>query len=341
MKTLLIFLILSLIIISACGPLTDEQILNNPTKAIESCAKDSTDKQEGCFSHVAEIIANTSPETAYEACYNIPETEDTQNLPKFNCIQRVVDFQNTTELKLKICKKIERDDWKKDCVENVATQETDPNNIIQICNEIEDSNFRLHCYGAVNENDQNINVESQLLICDSRPDKDTCYDNLARSIINSNPEQSIEICNKITDENFKTNCLNQIMNLGDLSGENYNLAINVCSSMSSSSQSRCYTDLAKTLFSSDSKKAAVTCKKITSESNILECYKQTWFTSSALVLDNYDYTIALCNFLDSKKDDCLNAMIPIFIDESRSTARDICEFMSSSAFRECLSSVGN
>jgi hypothetical protein len=185
----------------------------------------------------------------------------------------------------------------------------------------------------------NVNSDTQLMMCDSKTgsDKDNCYRGLAEGFIATEPSKSIEICNKITDKSSRDGCLNSILSNPEIIKSDVNRAIGICDLMTL--KDRCYMYVADTTSAIDPKKAAQICQKLSDDVQILNCYNNVWFSSSSLVVSNYDFTINLCKVLTLKKDDCLNRMVPFFIDSDRTKAAEICKQMSSSASSQCLQSV--
>jgi len=102
---------------------------------------------------------------------------------------------------------------------------------------------------------------------------------------------------------------------------------------------RCYMYVAEISSAIDPKTAVQICQKLSDDVQILNCYNNIWFSSSSLVVMNYDFTISLCKALTLKKDDCLNRVMPFFIDTDKTKATEICRLMSPSASSLCLRSV--
>ena len=66
----------------------------------------------------------------------------------------------------------------KNCIEDLANEQENQTKAIEICNSMkDDTRFREHCYGVINANSESLNIDDQLLMCDSKTglDKDNCY----------------------------------------------------------------------------------------------------------------------------------------------------------------------
>jgi len=285
--------------------LSKEDILKNPDKAMEFCAKSSSDKQLNCYLQIADVLKTENSDIALQACMLINVEGD-----------------------------------KKQCIENLAFAQPEQTKAVEICNSMkEDTKFREHCFGGVMANFPNVNSDTQLMMCNSKTgsDKDNCYRRLAEGFITTEPSKSIEICNKITDKSARDGCLNDILSNPEIIKSDVNRAVGICDLMTL--KDRCYMYVADTTSAIDPKKAAQICQKSSDDVQILNCYNNVWFSSSSLVVSNYDFTINLCKVLTLKKDDCLNKMMPFFIDTDRTKAAEICKQMSSSASSLCLQSV--
>ncbi len=282
-----------------------EDILKNPDKAMEFCKNSPADKQKNCYLQIADVLKIENPDIALQACILI---------------------------------NIEGD--KKQCIEDLAFAQPEQVKAVEICNSIkEDDKFREHCFNGIIANFPNINIDTQMIICDSKSesDKDNCYRELAENFIATDPSKSIELCKKINDKSSKDGCLNNILSNPEIIKLNINQAVGICDSMTL--KDRCYMYVADTASAIDPKKAAQICQKTSDDVQRLNCYNNIWFSSNSLVTSNYDFTIDLCKALTLKKDECLNKMIPFFIDTDRTKAAEICRLMSSSASSSCLQSV--
>jgi hypothetical protein len=338
---LVIAILFSAIFINGCGQLTDEQIRVDPVKAMESCSKAPDQNKDDCYLGIARALKD-NVEVASQACFAISEGTDPDRSQQMGCFMELVNAQNDSDIKASICKKINDSDWRKGCVEEIIAKETDPKKAVEICKIItDDKNFVEHCYSEISSA-QNISSEVKILMCESKSgsDKDNCYRDLSRDYLLTNISKSLEICNKISDTNFKDGCLNEFMGSPDLVRANPDMAVKFCDLMSILSKSRCYNDLARTLSGSDPKKAVEVCKKLGDDVQVSDCYGGVWFFSNSLVIDNYEFTIWMCNSLTLKKDDCLNRMVSVFIDLDRNKAEAICKLMSSASSSQCLQQVG-
>lgn len=307
------------------------------------CTKfDIDDVKLTCLDTVSSALATADLDLALQACNAIPVPKDSNQGPILDCLQKLIRLQNRTAPKLRICKEISRQDWRNNCIEQLANGEKDPRQAMAVCNNIsDDQNFREHCYGGIAASSSNLSSDVKLLMCDSRTgtDKDHCYEGVAREIIENDPVKSLQICNRITSMDVKSQCLNDFMSSPELIKANPSLAISVCDSQSIATKSRCFNDVARALSGSDPKQATQVCQKLGDDVQISDCYGNVWFYSNQLVLQNYDFSIGLCKVLALKKDDCLNRIVPVFIDIDRSKAAAVCKLMSSASSSGCLQQV--
>jgi hypothetical protein len=326
-------------LVNGCGNLTDEQIIKDPAKAMSTCSK-SISNQNECYIRISKVLSDNS-DLAFQACSAINEQEkDPQHSLMGKCILDLLAAQNNSDVKLSICKKIEEKDWKKMCIEQVANEEKNQSKAVEICNEItDDNNLREHCYGGVLTNFQNVSVDIKLAMCALKTgmDKDNCYRNVAEELLAINTSRSMEICNKISDKNTKDACLNNFLSSPELVKINPSLAVSICDSLTL--KSRCYNDVARALSGSDPKQAVEICKKLGDDVQISDCYGNVWFYSNTLVVENYNFTITMCNILTLKKDDCLRRIVSVFIDIDRTRAAEVCRLMSASSSNGCLQEV--
>ena len=333
-------LIISILFVSGCAP-SNEDITKNPQAVMDGCNKSSLDKQVDCYWKIAEVLRKNNPEAASEACSAMPpkESEAKNNMQK-GCFDELIRAQepNSSDLRFHICQKISRDDWKKECIEGAAGEEKDPQKVIEMCNAVNDSNFRNHCYGII-ANSQNTDIDTQLIMCDVRVgrDKDNCYRGLADGFVETNASKSIEICNKILGKSDRDACLGNFLSNPELVKADPSLAISTCDSLTL--KSRCYNDVARTLSAIDPKRAAGVCQRLDDDVQISDCYGNVWFTFNDLVVQNYDFTVGLCNILTLKKDDCLRRISGAFMDIDRSKAEAACKLMSASNSGGCLQSI--
>ena len=313
MKKLVVISVIVVILIASIASfflffnngLTEEKILANPQEAMTFCGSSPSDKQNDCYFFIAETLKNSST-ISLDACILISDEGN-----KKNCIDMLVGF------------------------------ETNQTRAVEICNSMaSDKNFREHCYGAIYANSNNVEKETELLMCEQKSgaDQANCFAGIADGYWLTNASKSVEICKKITDESIKERCLNSFSSSIELVKMNQDLALVVCDSLVL--KSRCYENVANALASSNPQKAVEVCKKIGDDLQISNCYGSVWFYSNDLTIANYDFTISMCNILTLKKDDCLNRIVPVFIDLNRTRAAEICKLMSPSASSGCLNSVG-
>jgi len=301
---ILIMLIIFFFVFSTKAP-SEEDILKNPDKAMEFCAKSPIDKQTSCYLQIAYILKTNNSDTALKACLLVNDDGD-----------------------------------KEQCVEDLALAQSEQIKAVEICNSIkEDAKFKEHCFSKIITNFPTISTETQLIMCDSKlgVDKDNCYRSLAEGFIPTDPSKSIEICNKINDKSSRDGCLNSILSNPEIIKSNVDRAVGICDLMEL--KDKCYMYVADTVSAIDQKRAAEICQKLSDDVQILNCYNNVWFSSSSLIISNYNFTIDLCKKLVLKRDDCLNRIIPFFIDTDRTKAAEICRLMSSSASSICLQSV--
>ncbi|MFH0978050.1 MAG: hypothetical protein V1837_01980 [Candidatus Woesearchaeota archaeon] len=293
-----------------------------------------------CLETVSVALATTDLDLALQACKAMPVPKDSDSGPIYDCLQNLIRLQNNTSPKLRLCNEISRQDWRNNCIEQLAKEEKDPVQALSVCNNIsDDQNFKEHCYGDIGAGSSNLGVDVELLLCEGRTDKDRCYEGIAREVIDSDPAQSVQICNKISSMDVKSQCLNNFISSPELIKANSALAITVCESQSISTKSRCFNDAARALAGSDPKAAALVCQKLGDDIQISDCYGTVWFYSNQLTLDNYDFALSLCNVLTLKRDDCLNRIVPVFIDSNRPKAVAVCKLMSSASSNGCLQQV--
>ncbi|MCX6774799.1 MAG: hypothetical protein NTY99_01770 [DPANN group archaeon] len=282
--------------------LSDKDILANPQSGMEFCQKAPLDKQTGCYFRLADVLATNNSDVALQACLAMSAEND-----------------------------------RKGCTENLASRQENQTRATEICNSMKnDTNFREHCYGAIIAGSGNLNTDTQLLMCDSKTgmDKDNCYRGLAESFMSSNVSKTVEICNKISEKSSRDNCLNNIMGNPEIIQANPDLAVSICGLLTL--KANCYSNVAQTLSGVDPKKGALVCQKLSDDVQIFNCYGNTWFSFESTVLQNYDFSISLCNFLTVKRDDCLRRTSEVFMNSDRAKADAICKLMSSSTSSGCL-----
>jgi hypothetical protein len=68
-------------------------------------------------------------------------------------------------------------------------------------------------------------------------------------------------------------------------------------------------------------------------------YSNVWFSFNDIVVQNYDFTISLCNALTSKRDDCLRRASEAFMNTDKTKAEAICKLMSASSSSGCLQNI--
>jgi hypothetical protein len=284
---------------------SEETILKDPSAAMTFCQESSADKQSDCYLKVAEVLA-----------------------------------LNNTDISVQACLAIIDDGLKKQCINDLANKQENPTKVIEICNKIaNDDGFKQHCYGQIDTNSGNLSVDTRLVACDVRPDKDNCYGGIADSLWETQPSKALEICNKISDTNTKNGCLNNFMGSPELIKANPNIAEEVCSSSSLTMKSNCYNNFAQTLSGVDPKQGALICQKLSDDVQIFNCYQNAWFSFDSVILQNYDFAISLCNILTLKKDDCLRRTSEVFSSSDKSKAEAICKLMSASTSSGCLNNI--
>jgi hypothetical protein len=288
--------------------LSEKSILESPLAAVESCKTLSNSQQDSCYLKIAEVLALNNTDIALQACLAIgTDTNDGD---------------------------------RKNCIEELANKQTEQLKAVEICNAMaSDKNFREHCYGTITASTGNLNSDTQLLMCDSKTgmDKDNCYRGIAESFLLSNVSKNVEICNKISEKSLKDNCLNNIIGNPEIVQANPNLAASICGSLTL--KSNCYNYVAQTLSGIDPKQGALICRMLSDNVQISNCYGSVWFSFSDVVVQNYDFTISLCNALTSKRDDCLRRASEAFMSTDRAKAEAICKLMSASSSSGCLQNI--
>lgn len=341
MKGVLAVLVLAVFAAGCIGQgMTAESILANPAAAMADCAKAPADKMDDCYMLISDVLRTVNVTASYEACSGVSSPQNTQKNPRQDCVQGLIDAQNDTDVTLEVCRLIDRDDWKKSCIEDLANKEQNQTKVIEICGEISDNNFRQHCYGNIG-NTPGVGADVKLLVCDSNTgtEKDNCYRNVAEGLFETDLPTAIDACNRIADSSSKSACLNIFISSPELVKANTDLAISTCGTFSTVSKNRCYNDLAHTLSGSDQKKAAYVCQKLGDDVQISDCYSNVWFYSNQLVIDNYDYSVSMCNVLTLRRDNCLNNIVSALIDVDRAKAEATCMLMSASSSQNCVNGV--
>jgi hypothetical protein len=302
---IVIVLAVSLFIIFAPPKFSEKDILNDPSAAMTLCQETSGDKQSNCYLKIADVLALNNTDMALQACLAI--NKDTNEGDR------------------------------KNCVEDLASKQEDQIKATEICNSMkEDTKFREHCYGGVIANTGNLDSDTQLLMCDSKTgtDKDNCYRGLSESFYSSNVPKSVEICNKISEKSTKDGCLNNIIGNPEIVQANPDLAVSICDSLTL--KSNCYSYVAQTVSGIDPKKGALICQKLSDDTQMLNCYHNTWFDFKSVVLQNPDFMISLCNTLTVKRDECLRGASEIFMTADKAKAEEICKLASASTVEGCL-----
>jgi len=282
--------------------LSEKDILSNPQSAIEFCQKSPTNKQTNCYFNLAEVLATNNSDVALQACLALSDDND-----------------------------------KKGCTEDLASKQENQTTATEICNSMkEDTNFREHCYGAILANSENLSSDTQLLMCDGKKgmDRDNCYRSVAETFLLTNVSKDMEICNKISQVSTKESCLNNIIGNPEIVQANPDLSVSICDSLTL--KSNCYSYVAQTISSIDAKKGALICKKLSDDTQLLNCYHSAWFDFKSVVLQNSDFTISLCNTLTIKRDECLRGASEIFMATDKTKAEEICNLASASAAEGCL-----
>jgi hypothetical protein len=343
MKKLLALLVLVIFAAGCAGQgASKESIIANPAAAMADCANAPDAQKDDCYMFISDVLRTVNVTASYEACNEVSSPQNTQKNPRQDCVFALIDAQNDTDTTLEICRLIDREDWKKPCLEELASSIDDQAKAIAICNEMKnDTKFREHCYGAIVATGTLISYDSQLSMCEAKTgtDRDNCFRGLADNFLETNLTRNIELCNRISDSSSKNNCLNSFISSPELVRANTDLAVSTCGSFSAVGKSRCYNDVARALSASDPKKAAWVCQKLGDDIQISDCYGNAWFYSNQLVIDNYDYTVSMCNVLTLKRDDCLNRIVSVFIDIDRDKARATCQLMSAASSSSCLNNV--
>ena len=285
---------------------SDKDILKNPAGAMEFCKTSPLDKMDECYYNAAQILYENNPDVSIQACLAISD-----------------------------------EGFKNKCIGDLANKEENQNKLLELCNKItNDNGFKQNCYGKIDTKSGELSIDAQLSMCDvmTGMNKDGCYRNIADGLWETSPLKAVEVCQKISGSE-KDNCLNNFMSSPELIKANPAIAEEICSSSSLSTKSRCYNDFARALSGANPKQAAEICKKLSDDVQISDCYGSVWFSFDSVVLQNYDFTISLCNVLTLKKDDCLRRASGVFMNSDRTKAEAMCKLMSASASSGCLNSV--
>lgn len=129
---------------------SDKQIIDNPKSAMELCRKISDERKTNCYLRISEVLNATSPDIAFQACAEINDSQENEYSIEKVCISHLVAVQNDTGLKVSTCRRIEREDWKKECIEDLAVKEKNQQKALDLCNTLsDDNNLMEHCYSAV------------------------------------------------------------------------------------------------------------------------------------------------------------------------------------------------
>lgn len=305
-----IVLAVFLFVIFAPPKFSDEQIKKDPSAAMTFCQETPEDnKQSNCYLQIANVLALNNADIALQACLAINKENNGGD--------------------------------RKNCIEELAIKQTDQLKAVEICNAFkEDFRTKEHCLGGIKANSGSFSTDSQVAICDSKTgtDQADCYAGIADNYWLTNASKALELCKKITDETTKERCINSFSSSAEIVKMNPELAKIVCDSLVI--KNRCYNNVANALASSNPKQAAEICKKIKDDIPISDCYGNVWFYSNDLTINNYDFTVGMCNVLTLKKDDCLRRIEGVFIDINRTKAAEVCKLMSVSASSGCLQEVG-
>jgi len=255
---------------------SDEFILKDPSAAMAFC-NTAGGKKTGCYSKIADVLALNNTDIATQACLSINTNNNGGDM--------------------------------KNCLEGVAYKQTEQLKAVEVCNALKnDTRFRENCYGGVMANFLTMSADAKISMCDSKTgaDKDNCYRGVSESFWLSNVSKSVEVCNRISEKSTKDSCLNSIIGNPELVQANPNLAVIICDSLTL--KSNCYNYVAQTISGSDPKQGAVVCQKLSDDTQMLNCYRGAWFNFNSIVLQNYDFTVSLCNTLTVKKDECLREL---------------------------------
>lgn len=292
-----------------------------------------------CLEDVANELQTINPELAFQACSALPDAKVFENSPQGDCVEALVKSQNNTDIKLNLCRKVQQD-WLKNCIEIVAYDEQDSKKAVEVCNEFkDDQKFREHCYAGIISNSESVDINVKLSMCAAKTgtDKDNCYRSASEELQITQPAKSVELCKKISDLNTKNSCLNNFIGSPELIKANPTLAVSICGSLTL--KSNCYNNVARTLSGTDPKQAAAVCQKLSDDVQISDCYGNVWFAFNDIVVQNYDFTISLCNILALKKVDCLRRASSAFTNVDKTKAEAICKLITDSSSSGCLQEV--
>ncbi len=283
---------------------SNEDILKNSKGAMDFCKNSPLDKIDECYYNVAQVL-----------------------------------YINNTDASVLACLAISDEGFKNKCVGDLANKEENPTKLLELCNEItNDDNFKRDCYWKIDPNTKDLSIDTRLSMCDAGTsrDKDDCYKGIAGELWEIDPSKSLEICKNISDVNMKNECLNNFMGSPELIQANPTIAEEVCSLSSLTMKSNCYNNFARALSAVDPKQAAEVCKKLGDDVQISDCYWNVWFSFDSVILQNYDFSVGLCDILTLKKDECLRRNADIFMNSDEAKAEAICKLMSASASSSCL-----
>ena len=325
-----------LLLLTACAPdLSDKRVRLDTAGAMKDCANSPDSKKDDCFNYIADVLRTTNQDDAFSACAEIKD--DNQ---KRGCFENLYRAQNSTDVKVMLCKKIIIPDMKKGCADELASKIKDANEAIALCNQItDDNNFKEHCLNEVASS--STDVTSKIAICEARTgtDKDNCLQNLGTSLFATDPAKGIEVCNKIASADMKYSCLNNFGGSPELIKKYPSYAVQICDSFTL--KDNCYMNVADKLAISDPKKAAETCQKLSDEVQISNCYGNVWFISNERVAANYDFSVKLCNVLNLKKIDCFRRIASALKDINPAKAEAACKLITDSSSSGCLQDVRN
>jgi hypothetical protein len=287
---------------------SEQDILKDPSGAMTFCSKSIG--QTGCYVKISEVLALNNTDMATRACLSISTAKDDGDM--------------------------------KNCIEELAGKQTEQLKAVEVCNALKnDTKFRENCYGRIMANFPTLDTGAQLAMCDAKTgtDKDNCYRGLSENFLLSNVSKSIEICNRISEKSTKDSCLNSIIGNPEIVQANPSLSVSICDSLTL--KANCYNYVAQTVSGTDTKQGALICQKLSDDNQILNCYHGAWFGFNSIVLQNYDFTISLCNILTIKRDDCLRGASEAFMTTDKTKAAAICRLASASASEGCLHVVQN
>jgi len=322
-KRVILLVFFCVFFLSSCAPppQTDDQILKDPAKALDICAKTPADKQTGCYMRISELTRTSDPDTSFSACSAIKEND-----PRKGCEQDFINAQ-AKSIKPDTCSKLDFSDLKRDCIEKAAAAEPNATKAVSICAEIkDDQNFLEHCLNLVMGS--STGTDAKLAACDMRTgtNRDYCLQEIGTGLFLTQPSKGVEVCKKISDANIRNSCLNNFMGSPELIKANPAIGEEVCSSMTL--KDNCYNNLANALSASDPRRATEACKKLSDEIQISNCFNMVWFSFNDRIIHNFDLSMSLCSSLKLKKDDCYRRIAGAMMNVDKAKAEQACKMIS-------------